>query len=165
APPALRSLTTIAACLLTVQIILGGLVSSTYAGLACPDWPTCMNGAYFPSWSGAQGLHLFHRLVGYGCLFAIAIAAASARNFPGAKTWLATAAVFALLQVVVGITNVLLRLPVEVTGLHSALAAGLICSMGVAVYEVWRGTRTKNRDSAAPLSECYGENHATPSDI
>lgn len=140
APSALRWMTTIAASLLAVQIFLGGLVSSTYAGLACPDWPTCLNGAYFPSWQGAQGLHLFHRLVGYGCLIAIVIAAALSRSHRGAKIWLATAALFALFQVVVGITNVLLRLPVEVTGLHSALAAGLICTMGVAVREVWRGT-------------------------
>ena len=43
-------------------------------------------------------------------------------------------------QVVVGIANVLLQVPVEITGLHSALAAGLICSLGVSVREVWRAS-------------------------
>jgi len=135
-----RNLTTLAAIILTAQIILGGLVSSTYAGLVCPDWPTCMNGEVFPTWRGLQGLHLFHRFVGYTCLIAIVTAAVVSREHLGARPWLATAAVFALLQVAVGITNVLLRLPVEVTGLHSALAAGLICTVGVAVREVWRNT-------------------------
>ena len=44
----------------------------------------------------------------------------------------------AVAQVAVGVANVLLRVPVEVTGLHSALAAGLICCLGVSVREVWR---------------------------
>ena len=45
--------------------MLGGLVSSRYAGLACPEWPTCNGGAWFPSWRGAVGLHLLHRSNGY----------------------------------------------------------------------------------------------------
>jgi cytochrome c oxidase assembly protein subunit 15 len=155
ASSAVRAMTSVAAALLATQIVLGGLVSSNYAGLVCPDWPTCMNGEYFPSWIGVQGLHIFHRLVGYACLLAIAGAAAIARSHPGSRTWLAIAAGFAMLQVVVGITNVLLRLPVEVTGLHSALAAGLICTVGVAVREVWRPTQNEGRDSAVSASECY----------
>jgi cytochrome c oxidase assembly protein subunit 15 len=34
--------------LLSLQIALGGLMSSTYAGLVCPDWPTCIDGQWFP---------------------------------------------------------------------------------------------------------------------
>jgi len=135
-----RRLTTLAGAFLAVQIVLGGLVSSNYAGLVCPDWPTCMNGEFFPTWSGIQGLHLFHRSVGYASLLMIVAAAGLGRSHPGSRNWLTTAAVFALLQIVVGIANVLLRLPVEVTGLHSALAAGLVCTLGVSVREVWRGT-------------------------
>lgn len=155
ASASLRLMSAITAALLATQIILGGLVSSTYAGLVCPDWPTCMNGEFFPSWTGIQGIHLFHRLVGYACVFAIVTVAAMSRGHRGSRTWLAIAAVFALLQVVVGITNVLLRLPVEVTGLHSALAAGLICTVGVAVREIWRSPPNEERDSAVSASECY----------
>ncbi len=150
-----RAVTSVAGALLATQIVLGGLVSSNYAGLVCPDWPTCMNGEYFPTWSGIQGLHVFHRLVGYACFLAIASAAAISRGHRGSRTWLAIAAVFASLQVLVGITNVLLRLPVEVTGLHSALAAGLICTVGVAVREVWRGVANDEGRSAAAAAECY----------
>ena len=133
-----RLTTTLAALLLAIQIVLGGLVSSNYAGLVCPDWPTCMNGEFFPTWSGIQGLHLFHRSVGYACLLAIAAAAWLGQSHPGSRTWLRAATVFAFFQVVVGVANVLLRLPVEVTGLHSALAAGLVCTVGVGLREAWR---------------------------
>ena len=134
---------TVAGALLFCQIVLGGLLSSTYAGLACPDWPTCMNGEFFPGWQGAQGLHVLHRSVGYACFFAIGLAAWSVRSQPRLRIWLATAALLVSAQIVVGITNVLLRLPVEITGLHSALAAGLVCSLGVGVFEAWRGTLTR----------------------
>ncbi len=138
ASDAQRWMTTLAGMLLGVQIVLGGLVSSNYAGLACPDWPQCMNGEFFPTWSGIQGLHLLHRSVGYACFVGILAAAWLARSHAGSRVWLAIAAIFATLQVVVGIANVLLRLPIEITGLHSALAAGLICTLGVSVHESWR---------------------------
>jgi cytochrome c oxidase assembly protein subunit 15 len=133
-----RLTTTLAGALLAIQIVLGGLVASNYAGLACPDWPTCMNGEYFPSWTGIQGLHLFHRIVGYGAAIAIGIAAWLGRDHAGSRRWILAAGGIAVAQVAVGVANVLLRVPVEITGLHSALAAGLICTMGVSVREVWR---------------------------
>jgi cytochrome c oxidase assembly protein subunit 15 len=134
-----KTATSAAALLLAIQIVLGGLVSSNYAGLVCPDWPTCIDGEFFPTWQGIQGLHLFHRSFGYACFVAISAAAWLARSHAGTRTWLMAATGLATLQILVGIANVLLRLPAEVTGTHSALAAGLICSVGVSVREVWRG--------------------------
>ena len=84
----MRWITTSAAALLAIQIVLGGLVSSNYAGLVCPDWPTCMNGEYFPTWRGVQGLHVFHRSVGYACFLAIVAAAGISRNHRGSGGWL-----------------------------------------------------------------------------
>lgn len=133
-----RALVTISAGLLVAQIVLGGLVSSSYAGLVCPDWPTCMNGEYFPTWAGVQGLHLLHRTVGYSVVVALLASAWLVRHHGGAQRWLAIAAAFGLAQVCVGVANVLLRLPVEVTAAHSALAAGLVCTVGVGLREVWR---------------------------
>lgn len=138
ASPLQRSLTTATGLLLFTQIVLGGLVSSNYAGLVCPDWPTCMNGEYFPTWTGIQGLHLFHRTVGYSLLLALLATAWLARSHDGSRRWLAFAAGLGVAQVCVGIANVLLRLPVEVTALHSAFAAALVCTVGVSVREVWR---------------------------
>jgi len=42
-----------------------------------------------------------------------------------------------LLQVVVGVANVLLKLPVEITALHSALASALALLAALIVREVW----------------------------
>lgn len=134
-----RAAVTLAGALLFVQIVLGGLVSSSYAGLACPDWPTCFDGELFPGWTGVRGLHVLHRTVGYALVLAIFTAAALARHHRPSRRWLGVAAVLALLQVGVGVANVLLRIPVEVTGLHSALAAALCCTVGVGVREAWRG--------------------------
>ena len=136
----LRALATATAALLGLQIVLGGLVSSSYAGLVCPDWPTCMDGVFFPTWRGIQGLHVIHRTVGYTLVVALALTAWRARHHSDAGRWLAAAAAFGLAQVGVGVANVLLRLPVEVTAAHSALAAGLVCTVGVGTREAWRRT-------------------------
>ena len=138
ARPDQRRATTAAGVLLGIQIVLGGLVSSNYAGLACPEWPTCMSGEFFPTWSGIQGLNLLHRWLGYGLALAIGFAAWIDRSHPDSRRWMGAAAALVVAQIAVGVANVLLRLPVEVTGLHSALAAGLICSVGVSLREVWR---------------------------
>lgn len=141
ADPMLRRATTAAGLLLLVQIVLGGLVSSSYAGLACPDWPTCMDGVFAPTWSGVQGLHVFHRVFGYATALAILLAAWLGRRHPGSRRALALAAGLVVAQVGVGVANVLLRIPVEITALHSALAAGLVCTVGIGVREVWRRDR------------------------
>jgi NADH dehydrogenase len=106
----------VAAALLAVQIVLGGLVSSSYAGLACPEWPRCSGGVWFPSLRGNVGLHLLHRSNGYAVLLALGLG---------------------LAQVAVGVANVWLGLPVEVTGLHSALAAALVLTLAYAAREAW----------------------------
>ena len=49
---------------------------------------------------------------------------------------MALAFAVALAQVAVGVANVLLRVPVEVTGLHSLLAAVLVLLVAVSVREV-----------------------------
>jgi cytochrome c oxidase assembly protein subunit 15 len=124
-------LTAAGACL-ALQLVLGGLVSSRYAGLACPEWPTCNGGAWFPSLAGAVGLHLLHRTNGYLLVLLLLVAAAAARGQGAVGRVLALAAALGVAQVVVGVLNVRLGLPVEVTGLHSALAAALVLSLAAA---------------------------------
>jgi len=126
------------AALLLLQIVLGGLVSSSYAGMACPEWPTCNGGAWFPSFRGSVGLHLLHRLNGYALLAACFAAASFGRGVPRLGRWVILAAALVAAQVAVGVANVLLGLPVEVTGLHSALAAALVLVITGAVHEACR---------------------------
>jgi cytochrome c oxidase assembly protein subunit 15 len=124
--PGARRLVALSAAVLVLQVALGGLVSSRFAGLACPEWPTCNGGVWFPTWGGTVGLHLLHRTNGYALLLALAAATA-----------------------VVGIANVLLALPIEVTALHSALAAALVRITALAVREVWL-----SRPAALLRAEC-----------
>ncbi len=128
----------VAALLLVFQMILGGLVASRFVGLACPDWPTCLDGEWFPTLSGAVGLQVMHRINGYALWAALGWAALASRGQAGLSTLAWTAWVLATFQIAVGVANVLLRIPVEVTGLHSALAAALVAVTSLALREVWR---------------------------
>lgn len=136
ASPPLRMALFVTAGLLVMQMTLGGLVSSTYAGLACSEWPACNDGVYFPSFQGALGTQLLHRLAAYGLTVAVLVSAWLARATPGLSGPLRVAAILVVVQVAVGVANVLLRLPVEVTGLHSGLAALLVLTLGLAVTEL-----------------------------
>jgi cytochrome c oxidase assembly protein subunit 15 len=132
---------------LALQLVLGGLVSSRYAGLACPEWPTCNGGAWFPSWGGAVGLHLLHRSNGYALGLVLLGAAFATRRAGPTGRALRLAAALALAQIAVGVLNVRLGLPVEVTGLHSALAAALVLCLAAAGFEAF-GRRGAPRGEA-----------------
>lgn len=131
-PAGVRNAVAFVAALLLLQMVLGGLVSSQFAGMACPLWPTCNGEIWFPSLRGNVGLHLVHRW--NGTLLAVALLALAwiGRRTPGLARLLLLAAALGVAQTVVGIANVLLAIPVEVTGLHSALAAALVLTVGSA---------------------------------
>jgi cytochrome c oxidase assembly protein subunit 15 len=137
----LRTAILVAAGLLVLQMGLGGWVSSAYAGLACPDWPTCLGGEWFPTFSGIQGIHVFHRLNAYALLIVLVACAGLSRGLPVLGTLCALAGVLVAAQVAVGVGNVLLRIPIELTGLHSALAALLVAVLSLAVRELWYSPR------------------------
>lgn len=137
ASPLARRWLAVALALLGVQMVLGGLVSSRYAGLSCPEWPTCNGGAWFPSWRGPVGLHLLHRTNGYLLLAALAGLAALCRGAGRLPALARIALGLGLAQVAVGVANVLTGLPVEVTGLHSALAAALVLTGTAAAREAY----------------------------
>src|SRR5262245_55224383 len=65
------------------QSLLGGVVSTSHAGLACPDWPAC-NGRWFPPLSTLEGIHMLHRYGGYALAAAIALVALRSRSAPDA---------------------------------------------------------------------------------
>jgi cytochrome c oxidase assembly protein subunit 15 len=140
APRAARAWLAAAIGCLALQLVLGGQVSSRYAGLACPEWPTCNGGVWFPSFGGAVGLHLLHRGNGYLLALLLAGSAWVARGRGALGRALALAAALCAAQIVVGVLNVRLGLPVEITGLHSALAAALVLSLAAAAFEVRRAS-------------------------
>lgn len=139
APAPVRAWLALGAALLLLQLALGGLVSSRYAGLACSEWPSCQGGLWFPSWRGSVGLHLLHRWNALVLLAALLAAALAARRTAGVRGPAGLALGLAAGQILVGIANVRLGIPVEITALHSALAAALVLSVAGAVRAAWRG--------------------------
>jgi cytochrome c oxidase assembly protein subunit 15 len=122
---------------LLLQMTLGGLVSSQFAGMACPEWPHCNGGVFFPSFRGSVGLHLFHRLNGYALLLVLGVAAWVHRRHTTLRALTIFGFGLGLVQVVIGIANVLTGIPVEVTGLHSAFACALVLNTAAALRIVW----------------------------
>lgn len=144
-----RVLTLITFALLVVQIGLGGMVSSLYAGVACPEWPMCHQGQFVPTLAGPQGVHVLHRLSAYLLIVLLGLGAWRTRGIPKLRELYATAFLLGIGQLAVGIANVLLRIPVEVTGLHSALAASLVLVFAMTVRVVWRGATSGSAATAA----------------
>lgn len=138
APARVRVWVTVAALLLFAQLVLGGLVSSRYAGMVCPEWPTCNGGYWFPSFEGNVGLHLLHRLNGYALLAVLLVSAGVGWRVAGMRAVTLLTFVLGSAQLLVGIANVLLAIPVEVTALHSALAVALVLTVSLTVRSVWR---------------------------
>jgi cytochrome c oxidase assembly protein subunit 15 len=151
----------LALLVLVVQIALGGWTSSNYAALACLDFPTCQ-GSWVPEmdfdeafvmWRGLgvnyeygvlehparTAIHVTHRigaLVTF--LFLGWLAVGIMRSGNGlAGTGLLLGALL-MLQVALGIGNVLLHLPLGVATAHNGVAALLLVSLVYLNYRLWR---------------------------
>jgi cytochrome c oxidase assembly protein subunit 15 len=135
---------------LFVQIFLGAWVSTNYAVLACPDFPTCM-GTWYPKmdWQNAFFLwrdlgeaktggvipmtalvtiHWTHRV---GAIFASAILlflAIRALKAPEktVQFWGKAIIVLLLLQIITGISNVVFQWPLIAALLHTGGAAAIL---------------------------------------
>jgi cytochrome c oxidase assembly protein subunit 15 len=155
---AVRPFVVLALLLLIVQIVLGGWVSTNYAGLACADLPTC-NGAWWPAMDGegfdpTRALHMDSagQPIGGAALVAIhwahrlgAIAAAAGVLLlahrllrAGLGGWAAWLLLLVVGQVSLGVANVLLHLPVVLAAAHNAGAALLLVTLVWLLTAGWR---------------------------
>lgn len=148
-PAPLRRGAVVVLALLTVQIALGGWVSTNYAVLACTGFPQC-NGQWWPPMDGAGfavirplglaadgsllnfealvAIHMAHRI---GALLATAAVAWLAwRLWRGdgavARRFGSGLALLAALQVASGLSNVVLGWPLAAALAHSAGAAAMV---------------------------------------
>ena len=138
-------------CVLALQIFLGGWTSTNYAAMACPDFPTCQGqwlpaadyGEGFTLWrglgvnyeygvldsAGRTAIQLVHRLgaivttlvLGALALWLLLAERATALRGLGVALLAALA-----LQLTIGISTVLLHLPLGVATAHNAGAALLL---------------------------------------
>ncbi|MBL6715664.1 MAG: COX15/CtaA family protein [Pseudomonadales bacterium] len=148
------------------QIALGGWVSSNYAALACPDFPTCQ-GAWVPEADFAHGfdftqevgpnylggalygegrvaIHFVHRL---GALFVAALGLfmilrlLKAPKDLGVQGWGRALGAVLALQISLGIGNVVLGLPLAVATAHNAVGAALLLVTVAVNYRLHTATR------------------------
>ncbi len=136
-PPGLLPLFGFATVLTYAQSLLGGAVSSSGAGLACPDWPLC-NGMWFPPLSGAVGLQVAHRWGAYVLSVVMVLVAIRSRVAPDPAVRAVGPAVLGLVvaQAIFGVLNVLLRIPVWLTALHLANAAAILGTMVILTFRL-----------------------------
>jgi heme A synthase len=121
------------AALVYSQAALGAYVRHLDAGLACPDFPTCL-GRVIPSFLGGPVLaHYSHRLVGYLILLTALALYLFVRRDPRQRGNRGLAASFLALvavQVGVGALVVLSGLNYLATALHLAVALGMLSVLG-----------------------------------
>ena len=135
--PGLLPLFAVATVAIWAQAVLGGMVSTNHASLACPDWPTC-NGRWLPEFSGLVGLQMAHRLGAYLLITLLGLVAVRAGGAPDATTRNLVRAVFllALAQGAIGVANVLLGIPVWVSALHLGNAALMLALSLIATFRL-----------------------------
>jgi len=154
-----------ASVILLIQIFLGAWVSTNYAVLACPDFPTCLGaiwpetdwGEGFTLWRqlglNAQGefitptalktIHWAHRLFAIMVLIALGGLAWKALQLSNsALVELGRLAklllALLLLQVITGISNVVFQWPLLAALLHTAGSAALVfCLVRMAYWASW----------------------------
>ncbi len=135
-----------------LQSLLGGMVSTHHAGLACPDWPACF-GEWFPPLQGLVGLQMAHRYGAYLLTALVLAAAAFARSAPDPRVRAAGPLALGLvvLQVVLGVSNVYLRTPVWLSAAHLAIATALLGVLLSATMRIALLPRTAAVPGPAPV--------------
>jgi cytochrome c oxidase assembly protein subunit 15 len=164
-PPAergLRSLAIVGLSVLVLQIMLGGWVSTNYAALACPDFPTCQRSFWpemdfkdaFVLWRGLGidyeggvldhparvAIHFVHRIG--AVVTALLLGFIAWRAVRDGRSRAVRTAGFALAALVVvqwtiGPLMVVKALPLELATAHNGVAALLVLAMVALLRHLW----------------------------
>ncbi len=148
--PGLRKGLWLAFALLWVQIALGGWVSTNYAVLACPDFPTC-NGQWVPEmnlqgfalwrelglaadgqilpFAALSALHFVHRSAAWVVLAVLVAVAWRLRQVPGIQRAGQVLLALSALQLLTGVSNVVFEWPLIAAVLHTGGAAAMVMSL------------------------------------
>jgi len=146
--------------LVVVQIALGGWVSTNYAALACTDFPLCQgvwvpemdfehsftlhrelgetaSGDFLPM-QALTAIHWVHRLTALVVFVYLAWLVARLFRTPGYRGGGVLVGALLLIQVSLGISNVLFSLPIAVAVAHNAGAALLLGSLVLLNFRIRR---------------------------
>ena len=148
--PSMRVGLWLALAALLLQAALGGWVSTNYAVLACMEFPTCQ-GSHWPAMDFAQGftlwrplglqpdgqplsfealtaVHMVHRWMAAGLVLVIGLVLWQLRAYPALRRPMQLLGLLLALQLVTGLSNVVLGWPLLAAVLHTGGAgAMLVC--------------------------------------
>ena len=172
-PAGLRTGLWVGFVLLWLQIALGGWVSTNYAVLACPDFPTC-NGQWVPSmnWQGfslwrelghtpdgqilpfvaLSSIHFVHRSAAWAVLAVLVWLGWRLRQQPGlvsAGQWLLR---LSALQFITGLSNVVLGWPLLAAVLHTGGAAAMVVTLTWALCVSRAGFSSRSPTPSRPAA-------------
>jgi heme a synthase len=158
----LRLAAVLGLAVLVVQILLGGWVSTNYAALACPDFPTCQRSFWpqmdfadaFVLWRGLGidyeggvldhparvAIHFVHRIGAVVTALVLGLLAwrAIRRGRSGAvRTCGAVLALLVVVQWTVGPLMVMKALPLGLATAHNAVAALLVLTLVALLRFLW----------------------------
>jgi cytochrome c oxidase assembly protein subunit 15 len=161
----------VALLVLAIQIFLGAWVSTNYAVLACPDFPTCLGSVWpetnwgegFTLWRqlglNAQGefispvalqtIHWAHRLFAVAVLIVLSILSLKALQLAtpvisGLSRFAKLLLALLSLQVITGISNVVFQWPLLAALLHTAGSAALVfCLVRMSEWASWHSADQK----------------------
>lgn len=132
-----------------VLLLIGGTVSATHSGLACPDWPSCY-GSFFPRMVGPvffeHGHRLFATLVGCLTILNMVLVFRARPAGHGARALAVAALPLVIVQGVLGGLTVKMKLPPAVTILHLSTAMAFFSVL------IWMAFRLRASTEDWPLS-------------
>lgn len=148
------------------QIALGGWVSSNYAALACPDFPTCQ-GEWLPamdfapaftlqrdlgqtadgallSHAALTAIHVCHRLGALIVALLVGTLGTQLLRQPPWRSWGLLLLGIVGVQIGLGIANVLLALPLPIAVAHNLGAAALLTGTLALNLRLWQARRASS---------------------
>ena len=154
----LRALSLLAAVALTIQIALGGWVSTNYATMACDTFPLCQGqvvpeldfehgfhlwrelgktaaGHYLP-FSALVAIHWVHRAFALVLVIVLGLAVWRAWRLPGLQATACRLALVMAVQLLTGIATVYFDFPLAIAVMHNAGAALLVLLVTMLNYRV-----------------------------